>query len=199
METIKKQVVFIDADNHRARVTVEITTRNGYPEFTASGQFLGSYGQCLDKINPANESQKELLDLHAKYHLKDVSKMHNFREHLEGVLTRIEVAENARPDKELKGDEAILELMEQEGIDDDRLEAVKAYIAYEGNDDLKDFEEAYCGEYSSDEDFARETADSIGAINNDAVWPNNCIDWEQAARELMHDYFEENGYYFRAL
>lgn len=38
------------------------------------------------------------------------------------------------------------------------------------------------------EDYAREFAEDIGAINSDATWPNTCIDWEQAARELRMDY-----------
>lgn len=38
------------------------------------------------------------------------------------------------------------------------------------------------------EDYARELADDIGAINGDATWPNNCIDWERAASELQQDY-----------
>jgi hypothetical protein len=38
------------------------------------------------------------------------------------------------------------------------------------------------------EDYAQELAEDIGAINRNAVWPNNCIDWTQAARELQQDY-----------
>lgn len=38
------------------------------------------------------------------------------------------------------------------------------------------------------EDYAKELAEDIGAIKNDAVWPNTCIDWAQAARELQQDY-----------
>lgn len=38
------------------------------------------------------------------------------------------------------------------------------------------------------EDYAQELADDIGAVNTDASWPNNCIDWERAARELQMDY-----------
>lgn len=38
------------------------------------------------------------------------------------------------------------------------------------------------------EDYARQLADDIGAINAEATWPNNCIDWERAARELQTDY-----------
>ncbi len=37
-------------------------------------------------------------------------------------------------------------------------------------------------------DYAQELADDIGAINGDATWPNNCIDWERAASELQQDY-----------
>lgn len=38
------------------------------------------------------------------------------------------------------------------------------------------------------EDYARELAEDIGAISRDATWPNDCIDWEQAAKELQMDY-----------
>lgn len=62
-----------------------------------------------------------------------------------------------------------------------------------------DIDEAYNGKYDDDEDFARETAESLGAIDKDAKWPMDCIDWEQAAKELMYDYMEHNGYYFRSL
>lgn len=58
-------------------------------------------------------------------------------------------------------------------------------------------EDAYAGQFDSDEDFARDMADQLGSVDKNASWPNNCIDWEYAARELMYDYAEENGYYFR--
>lgn len=38
------------------------------------------------------------------------------------------------------------------------------------------------------ETYAQELADDIGAINKDQNWPNNCIDWEEAARQLQQDY-----------
>lgn len=37
-------------------------------------------------------------------------------------------------------------------------------------------------------EYAMQLADDIGAINRDASWPNTCIDWDQAARELQMDY-----------
>lgn len=62
-----------------------------------------------------------------------------------------------------------------------------------------DIEESYAGQFASDKDFAMETADQLGLIKPDNAWPYTCIDWEWAAQELMHDYCEENGYYFRNL
>ena len=76
-------------------------------------------------------------------------------------------------------------------------DAVRAYASLVGADFLESFQEAYQGEFNSDEDFARSIAADLGAIDKNASWPNNCIDWEKAAKELMYDYAEEGGYYFR--
>ena len=52
------------------------------------------------------------------------------------------------------------------------------------------------------EDYAREFAEDIGAIDKDANWPLGCIDWGQAAAELQMDYmevvFDGVTYYIRA-
>lgn len=37
-------------------------------------------------------------------------------------------------------------------------------------------------------EYAQELADDIGAIDRNATWPLNCIDWDQAADELRSDY-----------
>lgn len=84
------------------------------------------------------------------------------------------------------------------------IEVIEAFAEI-GNYDIKDvdsffdaLEEAYCGEYKSDEDFAEDLAEQTGVeISNS--WPHNCIDWERAARDLMYDYYESNGHYFRQL
>jgi hypothetical protein len=51
------------------------------------------------------------------------------------------------------------------------------------------------------ETYARQLADDLGAVNSDARWPNNCIDWEQAASELQQDYsavdFDGTTYWVR--
>ena len=38
------------------------------------------------------------------------------------------------------------------------------------------------------EDYARQLAEDIGAIKDDAGWPNSYIDWERAAEALQMDY-----------
>jgi antirestriction protein len=62
-----------------------------------------------------------------------------------------------------------------------------------------DIEEAYQGHYRDDEKFAQDMAEQLGSVDKNASWPNDCIDWEKAARELMYDYCSHNGHYFRNL
>jgi antirestriction protein len=38
------------------------------------------------------------------------------------------------------------------------------------------------------QDYAQELAEDCGAVDYDAAWPMNCIDWERAARDLRMDY-----------
>ena len=49
--------------------------------------------------------------------------------------------------------------------------------------------------------YAMDLAEDIGAIDRNSSWPNTCIDWEQAARELQMDYsgieFEGVTYWVR--
>jgi len=56
-----------------------------------------------------------------------------------------------------------------------------------------DFNESYQGEWDSDEDFAQNLAEDLGAVDPDATWPNDCIDWERATRELFMDYWSERS------
>ena len=52
------------------------------------------------------------------------------------------------------------------------------------------------------QEYAQELADDIGMVTDGANWPNNCIDWKQAARELQMDYmsveFDGVDYWIRA-
>jgi hypothetical protein len=51
------------------------------------------------------------------------------------------------------------------------------------------------------QDYARQLAEDIGAIPDDAKWPCTCIDWDQAASELKVDYsaleFDNVTYWYR--
>jgi hypothetical protein len=38
------------------------------------------------------------------------------------------------------------------------------------------------------EQHARDLAEDCGMVSSNQSWPNYCIDWEYAARELKHDY-----------
>ena len=84
------------------------------------------------------------------------------------------------------------------------LEIVEAFTKL-GNYKVEDvngffdaLEESYSGEFSNDEDFAYDMADQCGQLEEKTSWPYTCIDWKQAARELMFDYYEQDGHYFRA-
>lgn len=47
------------------------------------------------------------------------------------------------------------------------------------------FEDAYSGEYDSQQAFAEQLADDMGAVTGEESWPLSCIDWERAARDLF--------------
>ncbi|HXS59729.1 MAG TPA: antirestriction protein ArdA [Candidatus Sulfopaludibacter sp.] len=77
------------------------------------------------------------------------------------------------------------------------MEVIEAALNLDINQ--SDIDEAFQGIYKDDKDFAYQMAQDLGAIDKYAKWPNNCIDWDKAASELMYDYSEYNGYYFRQL
>ena len=59
----------------KAQIDFGITYRNGYAEFTASGFYDGSSGQCIDEIAkayPENETVKALAAWHCAHHLEAV-------------------------------------------------------------------------------------------------------------------------------
>ena len=95
-----------------------------------------------------------------------------------------------------KDTRTIEELQEEYGLQNYDTSMIQAFIACFGADDLSSFEESYSGQFDSDEDFARDMAENIGETIA-THWPHYCIDWEYAARELMYDYCESDGYYFR--
>lgn len=86
--------------------------------------------------------------------------------------------------------EELQESAEAEPLDESGTEELAALLALRGD-------VGYGGEWpygigfirdSYFQTYAEDLADDIGAIDRNATWPCNCIDWEQAARELRMDY-----------
>ncbi len=105
-------------------------------------------------------------------------------------------------EQELRDDEETPEDVEKELdlINQYDQGAIDAYhsLGFERGNGLENFEESYSMHADSDEEYAREIASELGLLNKpDLAWPFTCIDWEWAAREIMYDYAEEDGYYFR--
>ena len=65
-------------------------------------------------------------------------------------------------------------------------------------DVMKGIDDSYQGRYGSDADFAESLAEDMGLIPREYEWPQSYIDWVRAARDLMMDYWEINGCYFRS-
>jgi len=114
----KREISFLDADRKKATVTVEITGRNGYPEFTMSGDYCGSFGQCLDSIKPSTKEQKQLISFWKKYHLNSKAKKlpEDFEETIDTLLDTIQEQEEERAGEPLftrfSNDAEVLELVE---------------------------------------------------------------------------------------
>ena len=77
MKTTKQDIKgsYKTADG-KAQIDFGITYRNGYAEFTASGFYDGSSGQCIDDIArayPQDEKVEALAKLHSRFHLRDMT------------------------------------------------------------------------------------------------------------------------------
>lgn len=64
---------------------------------------------------------------------------------------------------------------------------------------LSDFEDNYIGEFSSDEEACEEDAEMFLNAYNVPDCVRNYFDYEAFARTMMIDYFEQDGFYFRAV
>ncbi|KKL87963.1 hypothetical protein LCGC14_1929410, partial [marine sediment metagenome] len=64
--------------------------------------------------------------------------------------------------------------------------------------DLSTLEEAYNGKWSSDRAFVQDLLDGCGDIPKDMPAYIH-IDWDQTANDIMMDYSEHKGHYFRNL
>jgi hypothetical protein len=120
------------------------------------------------------------------------------------IIARVEELESER--------ETLQDTADDTGeTDDDRIAALNALEAFDKGEDGAEAREleAFLADmkgYGGDEqwrgdwypvtlirdsyfrEYAQDLAEDIGAINADATWPNNCIDWDRATRELRMDY-----------
>jgi len=91
----------------------------------------------------------------------------------------------------LEEQEELDRVVEKTGLDEDIVAAAIVLGIPE-----QSIGEAYQGRFDTNIAFAHDMADNIGSSDS-FNWPHTCVDWDFAARELMMDYSEENGYYFR--
>lgn len=77
-------------------------------------------------------------------------------------------------------------------------EAVAAYIEDRGSWSRSDFEDAYCGEYESELDYAQRLVDDCGYLDDMPESLRYYFDYEKFARDLfISDYTFLNGFVFR--
>lgn len=85
----------------------------------------------------------------------------------------------------------IAELVTDADLSDTELEALSHFRANYGSEIteelIDEFRDKYCGFWDSEQDYAQNLADDLGAVNENATWPNNYIDWERATRDLFLD------------
>lgn len=85
--------------------------------------------------------------------------------------------------------------VEWQGVIDTHSEEI-AQAAHACDIQPADVDECYAGQWRSDEEFAQHLIKETGGLPKDL--PNYIyIDWERTAHDLMMDYSEDNGYYFR--
>ncbi|MGD9670265.1 MAG: hypothetical protein AB7U75_14705 [Hyphomicrobiaceae bacterium] len=100
-----------------------------------------------------------------------------------------------------------------ESGEDSDLEALDEFCDTSGwtvMNDLVDEVTQSCGDWQHEvlisesyfKEYAQELAEDIGAVNRNADWPNNCIDWDAAAEQLKMDYtevdFDGKAYWIRS-
>jgi hypothetical protein len=96
-----------------------------------------------------------------------------------------------------------LEELEQAGIWESNYIDLDAYAAYSEENDCEleeyatwtnDVEDAYQGSYTDDAEFAYAYYDDMGETLG---YLSSYVDWDRVASDLMADFYESHGYYFR--
>ena len=88
------------------------------------------------------------------------------------------------------------ELTERSGAD---TEAVEAFVDEFGIQNLESFEDAYRGEYDSEEDFAQQYFDNMYSSVGQLEGVGLVVDWQATwDTNLRYDFSYNNGYVFRS-
>ena len=89
----------------------------------------------------------------------------------------------------------VREDLKTDGVEE---EVINAYASLVGEEYIKDVEEAYQGQWGSDEEFVQQLLEDTGDLPQDLPFYIH-IDWTSTVRDIMMDYMVKDGYYFRCL
>lgn len=169
----------------KTQTKIYVSTYAKYNEGNLNGEWI-----TIQDYSDAEELMQEMKDLH-----EDEDDPEFMIQDSEGDLTAL-IGE-CMSIEDWNEFYEVLDAVEDSYLDIEAIEAYANNFCGEWSAKVvEDASDAYIGEYDNDEDFAQEYAESTGAINQNKNWPHYCIDWKWAARELMYDIFESNGYYF---
>ena len=137
-------------------------------------------GRYLD-TRELQERLEELEEMRESY-IRDNSQNHESEEESEEEFTRLSIEWSKDNVEEAEELEELISLRDEIGSE------WKHGVTLIPEDDF--------------EEYAKQLAEDLGMINESASWPNNCIDWERAARELQMDYssttFQGTEYLYRS-
>jgi len=138
----------------------------------------------------------ELFEAFAQLHSDEDDPEYMFQDYEADNVIRSMFSESMCSDDVQKIYDAI-DLIEDSYHDIEVIESAVSIFSCDIERAIQYCDEDYNGEHNSDADFAENMANELGYMDNATSWPHNCIDWDYAARELMYDYSEHNGHYFR--
>jgi antirestriction protein len=184
------------------KIRVRIHSTTVVPECKANADFTFETGndfddfleECKDKLVEELQELNEALNGEEE-NFKELQDAISDEEY--GISFEVENWGEVEEYENLQDIDILQEIAEESDLESYDFDIINAGV--ECGIDISNIAEAYNGEADSDEDFAENLANELGYIDNNTSWPHSCIDWKLAARELMWDYTESNGYYFRNL
>jgi antirestriction protein len=174
--------------NYNLSLNVTVTYQTTDETFDSVDMAFDPYNDCTD-MQELEEYCKEQLPDYADNILLD--------EDEEPKDIRIEITNFDEVPSKYANEKDVWKFAEAFAECSYEIEVVEAALECDIN--ASDIDEAYQGKYDSDEDFAEDMAEQLDCMPKNLSWPLTCIDWERAAKELMYDYSESDGHYFRRL